>query len=346
MDLSSSSDSSSDSSNGEELFVSVVMFINHLVEESSRVSRRVRVNRDRAAANDLLVRDYFTKNQIYNDKSFKRRFRMSRPLFLRIVRDLEREFEYFQQKYDARRKLGFTALQKCTSAIRQLVYGKTTDSMDEYLKMADKTSRNSLFHFCEGIISLYGKKYLRKPTKVDIHKLYDAHESVHGLPGMLGSIDCMHWEWENCPTAWRGQHQRGDHPWPTLMLEAIASNDHWIWHAFFGTLLKVWKEEAKQSIIVHHFNEDVRGNSSALFDDIEGGDIKATSSYSSHEIDEHENDRAMDGLQDRVLMLKRGTIWIHQEACSLELWINSRRFLTLNQAEGCLRSWLRLLWVS
>ncbi|KAI3731120.1 hypothetical protein L1987_62303 [Smallanthus sonchifolius] len=155
------------------------------------------------------------------------------------------------------RRLGFTALQKCTSAIRQLAYGKAADSMDEYLKMAEKTSRDSLFHFCEGIISLYGKKYLRKPTKGDIHKLYDAHESVHGLPGMLGSIDCMHWEWENCPTAWRGQHQRGDHPRPTLMLEAVASNDLWIWHAFFG---------------VAGSNNDINVlDQSPVFDDIENG---------------------------------------------------------------------------
>lgn len=43
----------------------------------------------------------------------------------------------------------------------------------------------------------------------------------------------------------------------------------------------------------------------ALFDGIEEGGIRASSSYSSHEIDEQENDRAMDGLQDRVNMLKR-----------------------------------------
>ena len=84
------------------------------------------------------------------------------------------------------------------------------------------------------MIDLYGGRYLRKLTASDIQQLYDHHEAVHGFPGMLGSIDCMHWEWTNCPTAWKGQHQRGDHPHPTIILEAVASQDRWIWHAFFG----------------------------------------------------------------------------------------------------------------
>lgn len=48
-----------------------------------------------------------------------------------------------------------------------------------------------------------------------------------------------------------------------------------------------------------------RGNRTALFDGIEEGGLRASSSYSNHEIDEHDNDRAMDGLQDRVILLKR-----------------------------------------
>ncbi|KAK3031651.1 hypothetical protein RJ639_035019 [Escallonia herrerae] len=59
--------------------------------------------------------------------------------------------------------------------------------------------------------------------------------------------------------------------------------------------------------------KDHRGNRAALFDDIEEGGIRSSSSYSTHEIDEHENDRAMDGLQDRVIMLKRLTGDIHEE---------------------------------
>lgn len=50
---------------------------------------------------------------------------------------------------------------------------------------------------------------------------------------------------------------------------------------------------------------DLRGNRAALFDGIEEGGIRASSSYGSHEIDEHDNEREMEGLQDRVILLKR-----------------------------------------
>ncbi|KAG5598171.1 hypothetical protein H5410_029541 [Solanum commersonii] len=56
-----------------------------------------------------------------------------------------------------------------------------------------------------------------------------------------------------------------------------------------------------------------RGNRAALFDGIEEGGIRASSSYSSHEIDEQENERAIDGLQDRVSFLKKLSGDIHEE---------------------------------
>ena len=67
-------------------------------------------------------------------------------------------------------------------------------------------------------------------------RLYEAHEEKHSFPGMIGSIDCMHWEWSNCPTAWRGQYTRGDHGHPTVALQAICSQDLWVWSAFFGSV--------------------------------------------------------------------------------------------------------------
>ncbi|CAH8360821.1 unnamed protein product [Eruca vesicaria subsp. sativa] len=58
--------------------------------------------------------------------------------------------------------------------------------------------------------------------------------------------------------------------------------------------------------------QGARGGRSALFDGIEEGGIRAAS-YSSHEIDEHENERALEGLQDRVILLKRLSGDINEE---------------------------------
>ncbi|CAN1273423.1 hypothetical protein LINPERPRIM_LOCUS15028 [Linum perenne] len=67
----------------------------------------------------------------------------------------------------------------------------------------------------------------------DLQKLL-RKASQRGFPGMIGSIDCMHWEWRNCPTAWAGQFTGHVHR-PTVVLEAVAGYNTWIWHAYFGT---------------------------------------------------------------------------------------------------------------
>ncbi|XP_021991892.1 uncharacterized protein LOC110888687 [Helianthus annuus] len=151
-----------------------------------------------------------------------------------IADDLAGLDPFFTQRPDARNYEGFTTLQKCTAVVRQLAYGTVADVLDEYLQMSARTSRECLYRFCHNVVKLYNKQYLRKPNAYDVQQLYQAHEARHGFPGMLGSIYCMHWEWHNCPTAWRGQYTRGDHGHPTITLEAVASQDLWIWHSFFG----------------------------------------------------------------------------------------------------------------
>ncbi|XP_024315277.1 uncharacterized protein LOC112270905 isoform X1 [Brachypodium distachyon] len=56
---------------------------------------------------------------------------------------------------------------------------------------------------------------------------------ARGFQGMLSCVDCMHWRWKNCPTAWKGMYS-GHVDGPTMILEAVASQDLWIWHSFFG----------------------------------------------------------------------------------------------------------------
>ncbi|KAK9991869.1 hypothetical protein SO802_026854 [Lithocarpus litseifolius] len=60
------------------------------------------------------------------------------------------------------------------------------------------------------------------------------------------------------------------------------------------------------------YRREQRGSRSSLFDGLEEGGLSASSSY-SHETNDHDNERAVDSLQDRVLLLKRVTGDIHKE---------------------------------
>ncbi|WZZ24153.1 hypothetical protein YC2023_007554 [Brassica napus] len=216
----------------DQMFDNVLNDLGDQQEERRRRKKRVYIERNREAGNIRLWNDYFSETPTYPDNLFRRRFRMNKPLFMKIVDRLSNEMEFFQQKQDGLGRLGLSTLQKCTAAIRVLAYGHAADAVDEYLRLGSTTTRSCLENFVEGIINFFGNEYLRRPTPADLQRLLDIGEH-RGFPGMIGSIDCMHWEWKNCPTAWKGQYSRGSGK-PTIVLEAVASYDLWIWHAFFG----------------------------------------------------------------------------------------------------------------
>jgi hypothetical protein len=103
--------------------------------------------------------------------------------------------------------------------------------MDHYIKIVESTVIESLRRFVRAIVEVFGGEYLRSPNNHDIARLLSINER-RGFPGMLGSVDCMHWEWKNSPSTWHGQYTGHAHE-PTIILEAAASKDLWILHAFF-----------------------------------------------------------------------------------------------------------------
>ena len=87
--------------------------------------------------------------------------------------------------------------------------------------------------FARGAIETFGPEFLRPPTVEETESVLEFNEA-RGFPGMLESIDWMHWEWKNCPVAWRGQYTSGHKHAPTMILEAVATHDLRIWHSYFG----------------------------------------------------------------------------------------------------------------
>jgi hypothetical protein len=198
----------------------------------SPVGRKPNKQRSRFAGNIRLFKDYFSENPTYNEGDFRRRFRMQKSLFLRIHDGILHAEPYFVQRPDACGVLGLSSFQKMTAALRMLAYGTSADLLDDALRMGESTILESLQYFCQSVIEIYGGTYLRAPTAEDMERILSTNAS-RGFPGMLGSLDCMHWHWKNCPKAWAGQYT-GKENGPTIIAEAVATYDLWIWHLFFG----------------------------------------------------------------------------------------------------------------
>ncbi|XP_022030487.1 uncharacterized protein LOC110931398 [Helianthus annuus] len=112
-----------------------VRYVKHCRHPEREVKTRDYFEQDRRAADDRLMKDYFDEAPTFpNPEVFRRRFRMCKRLFLRILDDLESNYNYFKQKADAKGTLGFTGIQKCTSALRVLAYRNTTDINDEHYR--------------------------------------------------------------------------------------------------------------------------------------------------------------------------------------------------------------------
>ena len=228
----------SDSDDELEMVTTCAIEINKLNSEESSGVRRGSVQghsvifRNRVQGHERLYRDYFAEPPIYPLNLFRRRFRMNRTLFLCILFMVENYDPYFVQTKNAVGIMGLSSLQKMTAAIRMLAYGVSADAVDDYVRIGESTAIESLKIFVRAVVAIFSNEYLRSPNNDDIARLL-AMGTNRGFPGMLGSIDCMHWKWKNCPTAWKGMYSGHVHE-PTIILEAVASYDLWIWHAFFG----------------------------------------------------------------------------------------------------------------
>jgi hypothetical protein len=73
-----------------------------------------------------------------------------------------------------------------------LTYGVPADAMNEYVRIGESTTIESLRRFVAAVVDLFEEEYLRYPNEADTTRLLALSEQ-NGFPDMLGSIDCMHW---------------------------------------------------------------------------------------------------------------------------------------------------------
>ncbi|XP_020406610.1 uncharacterized protein [Zea mays] len=135
------------------------------------------LQRDRQAGYQRLYQDYFLDNPTYGHYYFRRRFRMRRSLFVRIWKAVEQHDQYFVQKRNTAGTLGLSSLQKITAAFRMLSYGVAADATDDYVRIGESTTIESLRRFVCSVVEVFGDEYLRTPNEDDTARLLAIGES-------------------------------------------------------------------------------------------------------------------------------------------------------------------------
>lgn len=136
-------------------------------EESSHGPRQPNKKRGQLAFHNQLIKDYFSADSTYNDKDFKQQFRLDKPIFLRVVKDLTAYYPYFVQKPDCTGKLRLSPEQKITAVLQQSGYGIALNATDEYCRLGETTARQNMEVFCGSIQELANSRQGQLETNIE-----------------------------------------------------------------------------------------------------------------------------------------------------------------------------------
>jgi len=197
--------------------------------------RRKRIKLAWESAHESIQRDYMGANAVFAGREFERMFRITKSMVEELIVVCGNADVYFTQQRDATGRLTINPVTKILCVIKSLAFGTSPVAFRDYFQMGERTMYNSMQRFCR-IISTdrnLRNKYLRRMTAADARRVSAMHQEKHGIEGMLGSLDCVHIGWKNCPVAWQGQYL-GMKGKPTMILEAAADHNLWVWHAAFS----------------------------------------------------------------------------------------------------------------
>ena len=108
--------------------------------------------------------------------------------------------------------------------LRVLGRGYFLDGVEELCFISAEILRNFLNKFCELFAVKYFNGYYNySETKKEIKKTTEIYARM-GLPGCIGSTDCVHFGWDRCPAGERSQHKVKE-GFPTLPYEVTVDRN-------------------------------------------------------------------------------------------------------------------------
>jgi hypothetical protein len=130
--------------------------------------------------------------------------------------------------FEVMKRANISSHGKVLSKLKYLSYSCSVNTFCDYFQVGESTAMKAVKVFIKELsnspllVECFG---VMPPT--DARRVECYHRDVHGVAGMIGSLDCSHSVWGNCPVAHHGQYQ-GKEGKPTLVVEAMADHSLYI----------------------------------------------------------------------------------------------------------------------
>ena len=189
---------------------------------------------DAAGALACIKRDCTGPQPLFDGREFETMFRVSRRRFEAMIQDVGNSGDsFFLTTNDTHNRPAASLEARLLLPLKTLACGVPPHCFRDYFSMSNSLARECCFEFDRIMKELHEVEHLRLPTCNDLKQMEKLHRATHRVPGMCGSLDCMHTHWKNCPKAWQGQC-KGKEKKSTIVLEGVCDCNLWMWSVSYG----------------------------------------------------------------------------------------------------------------
>lgn len=160
-----------------------------------------------------------------NGMLFRKRFRMTFESFVNLVHTVTSENLFPYKSHDVTGRKALSLELKILGALRVLGRSSTFDCIAELTNSSAEVHRTFFHQFCSVINRHFFNIYIKPPqNQEEIQRITSVYEKL-GLPGCIGSVDCVHIHWDKCPAKHKNLY-KGKEGYPSVSYEVVCDHTH------------------------------------------------------------------------------------------------------------------------
>ena len=167
-----------------------------IIEDSLVVKKRRKKNVFDYDEGKKLNFDYYINRRAV----FREVFRMDYGCFKKMMEHIHKVTDVFSRKTDALSKQGIHPEIKLLACLNVLTSGTSLAQVADRFKFGRQTLNYYFDEFLKQVPKALAE-YAKFPSSAEAKKIERKHRERHKLPGILGSLDCLHWQWDQCRMA-------------------------------------------------------------------------------------------------------------------------------------------------